>query len=359
MLPTRPEGIPEELWNLELPSILGPAHAGFCEQSEPSTLPLSPLSSQPTLLDSGSDDEMSVDAHSSVDPTPYTAGTLDGPFETKDFQDVALVSSEAVTSFQVPTLGSTLTSPDTHLQDWNVAESQMHLVLAPLSHLVLSGQSSPLNEADHLAYGILHAGVARFADIAKLLDLLPSATHAKRRKHKCEQLQGQRSFSAGAFAIGGLFGVQNSMSSHPWTTMLLTSILRGADPNHRFSSLTLQRNVLVHLHQDNNNEPGFSNLIVPCSRWRGGCLWIQATGGAHALDHSSGPGTMTRITWPGITFSPHVKHATMPWTGGDRVILVSFQTRWVHSLSGSDTQLLRQMGFNVDSTAASSSSAHH
>ena len=132
MLPTRPEGIPEELWNLELPSILGPAHAGFCEQSEPSTLPLSPLSSQPTLLDSGSDDEMSVDAHSSVDPTPYTAGTLDGPFETKDFQDVALVSSEAVTSFQVPTLGSTLTSPDTHLQDWNVAESQMHLCMTKL-----------------------------------------------------------------------------------------------------------------------------------------------------------------------------------------------------------------------------------
>ena len=47
--------------------------------------------------------------------------------------------------------------------------------------------------------------------------------------------------------------------------MLLTSILRGADPHHRFSSLTLQRNVLVHLHQDNNNEPGFCNLIVPAA----------------------------------------------------------------------------------------------
>ena len=352
MLPTRPEGISEELWNLELPSILGPAHAGFYEPSEPSTPPLSPLSSQFTQLDEETDDEMSVDAHLLVSPALHTAGTLDGP-------DVALVSSTATTSLPAPALGSTITSPDTHLQDWNVAESQMYLVLAPLSHLVLPGLSSPLNEADHLAHGILHAGVARFHDIVQLLDLLPSATHAKRRKHKCEQLQGQRSFSAGAFAIGGLFGVQNSTSSYPWTTMLLTSILRGADPYHKFSSLTLQRNVLVHLHQDNNNEPGFCNLIVPCSRWRGGCLWIQADGGAHALDPSSGPGTMTRVTWPGITFSPHAKHATTPWTGGDRVILVGFQTRWVHSLSGPDKQLLHKMGFNVDSLTSSSSSAHH
>ena len=52
-----------------------------------------------------------------------------------------------------------------------MAESQMYLVLAPLSHLVLPGLSSPLNEADHLAHGILHAGVARFHDIAQLLDL--------------------------------------------------------------------------------------------------------------------------------------------------------------------------------------------
>ena len=172
MLPTRPEGISEELWNLELPSILGPAHAGFYEPSEPSTPPLSPLSSQPTQLDQETDDEMSVDAHLLVSPALHTAGTLDGP-------DVALVSSTATTSLPAPALGSTITSPDTHLQDWNVAESQMYLVLAPLSHLVLPGLSSPLNEADHLAHGILHAGVARFHDIAQLLDLLPSATHLR------------------------------------------------------------------------------------------------------------------------------------------------------------------------------------
>ena len=82
---------------------------------------------------------------------------------------MALVSSTATTSFLAPALGSTFTSPDTHLLDWNVAESQMYLVLAPLSHLVLSGLSSPLNEADHLAHGILHAGVARFHDIAQLM----------------------------------------------------------------------------------------------------------------------------------------------------------------------------------------------
>ena len=224
----------------------------------------------------------------------------------------------------------------------------MHLVLDSSKNIDFSGLPSPSHEADRLAQSILAMGTASFVVIAKLLDLLPSATNAKRRRNKCEQLPGQRSFSAGAFAIGGLFGIQNTTISHPWTTVLLTSILRGADPLHRFSSLTLQRNVMVHMHQDNNNEPGFPNLIVPCSRWRGGCLWVQAAGGAHALDPSSGPGTMIRIAWPGITFSPHVKHATTPWSNGDRIILVGFQTKRVCSLQATERHRLYQLGFRAE-----------
>ena len=354
MLPTRPEGISAELWNLELPSILGAAHAEFREPSDPLTSPHSPAHSPPSYQSTQLDQESEPEDVLPAEPlpaacsTPPLVGDLVGPHDTKVQDDLAMVSSSSSRSGPAPSPGSGFTSPETHLLDWNVAECQMHLVLDSSKNIDFSGLPSPSHEADRLAQSILAMGTASFVVIAKLLDLLPSATNAKRRRNKCEQLPGQRSFSAGAFAIGGLFGIQNTTISHPWTTVLLTSILRGADPLHRFSSLTLQRNVMVHMHQDNNNEPGFPNLIVPCSRWRGGCLWVQAAGGAHALDPSSGPGTMIRIAWPGITFSPHVKHATTPWSNGDRIILVGFQTKRVCSLQATERHRLYQLGFRAE-----------
>ena len=135
---------------------------------------------------------------------------------------------------------------------------------------------------------------------------------------------------------------------YPRVTLLLTSIIRGMNPGAYFASMTLRRNTQVQLHRDAGNEPGLDNTIIPCSRWVGGCLWLQSEGGAHALDHFSGPGTMVRIGLPFAQFPPHLYHATAPWSGGDRTILIGFTPRRMERLTNSDRRQLANLGFGYE-----------
>ena len=89
------------------------------------------------------------------------------------------------------------------------------------------------------------------------------------------------------------------------------------------------------------------NTVIPCSRWMGGSLWVQCDGGAHALDNTTGPGTMVRIGLPYAQFPPHLLHATAPWSGGNRTILIGFTPRRMEHLSGSDRNQLVNMGFRL------------
>ena len=121
---------------------------------------------------------------------------------------------------------------------------------------------------------------------------------------------------------------------------LLTAII--ACPSARFSSITLQRNVQVQMHTDTMQV----TLRAPLSP-AGGSLWIQNSGGAHALDAHSGPGTMQRISWPYIRFRPHLRHATTPWTSRDRTILIGYMVNSLHRLTDEERHSLRYYGFRL------------
>ena len=154
----------------------------------------------------------------------------------------------------------------------------------------------------------------------------------------------QCSFSAGAYTFAHSTGLQTNTGKFPLVVQQLTALIRGACPDARFSSFTLQRNVQVQMHVDKNNEPDHDSIILLCGRWQGGSLWIQNEGGAQALDTELGPGTMQRITWPCIRFSPHLRHATMPWSSGDRTILVAYVVRSSSRLSEDECHTLRYYG---------------
>ena len=107
------------------------------------------------------------------------------------------------------------------------------------------------------------------------------------------------------------------------------------NPTALFASLTLQRNTQVQMHRDAGNEPNTANTAIPCSRWRGGSLWVQSDGGAYALDRATGPGTMIRIGLPYAQFPPHRFHATVPWSGE----IVRFC--WVHATANGASSGIR------------------
>ena len=316
MLPVKPPDVPSDIWELELPSILGAAHPAYREGN--GTPP----------------------PHSSLSILSSDDGSSPDPELTLNTED--LHQSPPATTQVHP-----ITSADTLFQEWNVAEHQtwLHLDTSTTSRLAAAGPLDP--DAEKLATTLLLQDRVSFADLDRLLDLLPEKSSTKRRGPLCGRLPRQKCFSTGAYTFAHATGVQSNTLLYPRATQLLTSVIRGMNPTALFASLTLQRNTQVQMHRDAGNEPNTANTAIPCSRWRGGSLWVQSDGGAYALDRATGPGTMIRIGLPYAQFPPHRFHATVPWSGGDRTILLGFTPRRMERLLESDRTQLTTLGFQL------------
>ena len=316
MFPLKPPDVPDDIWELEQPSILGLAHPGTpAAGGTPS-----PRSSASLI---------SVDDSLSPNPDPT--------FDTEESTCLVPPTTEA----QLPT------SADTLFQEWNAAYYQTWLQLDASFIHGPTPSGSPTSEAERLAMELLRRDSISFEDLRRLLDMLPDKTAARRRDRLCDHLPGQKCFSSGAFTFAHSTGLQSNSEHYPRTTQLLTSILRGMNPESCIATVTMQRNVQIQMHRDLGNQPGTDNIIIPCSRWMGGCLWVRNDGGTHLLDPQSGPGTMVRIGLPYTCFAPHQPHATTPWSEGDRTILIGSTPRQLGRLTASQRQQLIDLGFRL------------
>ena len=100
-------------------------------------------------------------------------------------------------------------------------------------------------------------------------------------------------------------------------------------------------------HVDRANEPGTFNLLLPCSRWRGGQVWMADPAGSVCLNAKSGPGCLFPVQMPYTILNPHVAHATYPWTHGDRILIVAHHAKGLDALSLEDRSLLLRAGFQL------------
>ena len=122
------------------------------------------------------------------------------------------------------------------------------------------------------------------------------------------------------------------MRDYPRVTQVLAMIMiiQAIDPEHRFSSCTLSLNTGASPHRDSHNAPGSNNLLVPCSAFDGGGIWLQNEKGSVRLEADGPLGSVMEVTSP-IRFSPSQQHATMPWHG-DRLVLIAFHARHLNNL---------------------------
>ena len=100
-------------------------------------------------------------------------------------------------------------------------------------------------------------------------------------------------------------------------------------------------------HKDRNNEVHTMNLLIPCSRWRGGQIWIADEAGSVRLASRSEPGCLRAVQLPFVTLDPHVAHATYPWTDGDRILLIAHHAKGLEALRPEDCSLLRHAGIQL------------
>ena len=71
------------------------------------------------------------------------------------------------------------TSADTLFQEWNVAANQVWLTLDVPSSVMITTTGPSDSPAEHLASELLQLGRISFADVDKLLGLLPEKSSAK------------------------------------------------------------------------------------------------------------------------------------------------------------------------------------
>ena len=178
---------------------------------------------------------------------------------------------------------------------------------------------TPVGEAENIAYVSLGLKFISYATIAHLCNNLPNDGR-KRMCHKKPRLEGM-SFTSGAYSLGGLVGVRGNSRKYPWTSLLLTTIVRSVCPTAHFSSTVLIRNIKADMHVDKNNDASSFNTAVPCSTFSGGEIWIQDGYGEEPFDNRAGAplGTRLPIVKPCVHFNAHMPHGTCAWQG-DRIV---------------------------------------
>ncbi|CAE7538317.1 unnamed protein product [Symbiodinium microadriaticum] len=340
--------MPGDLWELELPSILGVAH--------------------PALPDAADGDQDSSPSVHTIEATTADEAGSEGEGSEGDDADTPVATSSASASALMPSApcgaaaGATTGSAklESHAADsgqwsevWNadVPTCGFAVHRLQLDSLILPQPPTPeAPEVEHLAYYVCSKGICTTRDLRKLCSLLPAQASAKRRRTSTSDGDTgrlQRSFSVGAYSMGGVQGVQNHTYTFPWTACWFTSMILAVAPLHQFSTCTLLHNVMSFKHTDSRNAPNTSNIIVPCDFWRGGQLWIADSQGSVHLDSKSGPGILRTVAYPYVRFNPTVPHATFPWSHGDRTVLVAHHARGLAALSTAQRRTLTDMGFQL------------
>ena len=157
------------------------------------------------------------------------------------------------------------------------------------------------------------------------------------------ELQKPKTFVTGAYARSSFHGLRRGTRDFPWLTCLLCAVVRHVAPGHRFTSITLARNVMTQAHRDSHNDEGSWNLLLPCSSYLHGDLWLESDNGTVPLT-MDGPRGVLRSTQKPCFFRPRALHATMPWQG-QRLVLVAFHTRNADRTPCADMSVLLSLGF--------------
>ena len=299
MLPQKPEHVSQEIWELELPSILGLAHPRISDDGTDSDAfsPLGPdVFTQPTqasdqAIAGVSASSSTLAAASSSSPTSRNPMTHTSRSTTAGSDPIIDVDADMTDSVDQSALGSQVSTAPEALaitagdwgDVWNMERPEQGFITYELQLDNITLPPAPARDAsamEWLAYFVCSKRSCTTDDLRHLCQLLPPQTSAKRRRTTTSDGgtgRTQRSFSVGAYSAGGCHGIQCNTFNFPWTACWLASMVQAAAPSHQYSTCTLLHNVMHFRHTDSRNAPNTTNLIIPCDFWRGGQLWVNFT----------------------------------------------------------------------------------
>ena len=129
-------------------------------------------------------------------------------------------------------------------------------------------------------------------------------------------IEGQRSFTTGAFVHQDKVGIRRNLDAFPRASELLARLIACYFPGGVFSSLAFFRDLKQPPHKDTTNGP-YDNLLLACSDFSNGGIWIQSDGGSceRWINGSRLSGSVLEWHDRKISFNPHIWHSTEDWEG--------------------------------------------
>ncbi|CAE7244255.1 unnamed protein product, partial [Symbiodinium sp. KB8] len=179
-------------------------------------------------------------------------------------------------------------------------------------------------EAESLAVTCLLDGHINYEQLRLLIEMLPGENPARASGQPVPVGEPAKSFTTGAYVYSDVCGLRANARCFPATSMLLASIVSAIFPHDSVSAVALFRNIATPLHSDDNNELGCDNLLIPCSHFENGQVWIEGTGSVPCPLDPTLSGSLLETSGGPAQFNARLRHATCGWTGL-RLMLVAFQ----------------------------------
>ena len=197
-----------------------------------------------------------------------------------------------------------------------------------------------------IAFGMVSSGQATWAQLLRLVDLLPRDSRMRWAQDASAALAHRpKRFSVGAFNYGNMAGILRHSRRYPWVGRALAGVVRTWCPHMFFSSCTMSLNATASPHRDSRNLRGSCNLSLPCSSFTGGQIFIEDETGLNRLS-ADGPCGHLISAQEAVQFEPHRVHATLPWSG-TRLLLLAYHIGQHRSLQPDDVQYLHKQGFHL------------
>ena len=156
----------------------------------------------------------------------------------------------------------------------------------------------------------------------------------------------EKSWSSGAYAMGGCVGVRKNASMFPVFTRALVRFLRHQIPDARFSCVAIFCDMLQGMHKDMCNQEGTLNYGVALSDFSEGFVWAHDPAGKVHKHTPSGklPGVLHDIASAPVRFDARKFHCVMPWHG-QRVVVIGYTPQRGCALSAKEVRYLLSLGF--------------
>ncbi|CAE7797862.1 RE1, partial [Symbiodinium necroappetens] len=194
------------------------------------------------------------------------------------------------------------------------------------------GPYDPEHAAEQYAAGLLEEDeLVQDQIIEILVHLLPSVTEIPKRFG--EQETDCKIWAAGAFVHGGVVGVKRATTTFPLSTKVIVKYVKQIAPDLKFNAIAVNVNVKTQEHKDVHNVG--TSMIAAVSHFKGGGLDVVTPDGVQRLELGSGPGF----------FDPHHKHSTVPWSEGNRSVLLAYSIRDSGKLTQDKVDILIDLGF--------------